>query len=56
MSKSREEILQKSSILDMRGPQNPYIEKTEPSIAADPLIAYMNRTQLEKLIQQTEQK
>ncbi|MBK6543717.1 MAG: excinuclease ABC subunit UvrB [Saprospiraceae bacterium] len=56
LSKSREEILQKSSILDMRGPQNPYIEKTEPSIAADPLIAYMNRTQLEKLIQQTEQK
>jgi len=56
MSKTKEEIMQKSSILDMRSKPKPYIESEEPNIAADPLVAYMNKSQLEKLIQQTEQK
>jgi excinuclease ABC subunit B len=56
LSKTKEEILQKSSILDMRSKPKPYIESEEPNIAADPLVAYMNKSQLEKLIQQTEQK
>ncbi len=56
MSKTKEEIMQKSSILDMRSKPKPYIESDEPNIAADPLVAYMNKSQLEKLIQQTEQK
>jgi excinuclease ABC subunit B len=56
MSKTKEEIMQKSSILDMRSKPKPYIESDEPNIAADPLVAYMNRSQLEKLIHETEQK
>lgn len=56
LSKTKEEIMQKSSILDMRSKPKPYIESEEPNIAADPLVAYMNKSQLEKLIQQTEQK
>lgn len=56
LSKTKEEILQKSSILDMRGKQRVYVENDEPNIAADPLVAYMSRSQLEKLIEETEQK
>lgn len=56
LSKTREEIMHKSSILDMRGHSKVYFEKDETNIAADPLVAYMNRDQLEKLIQQTELK
>ena len=57
LSKTKEEIMQKSSILDMRG-RDPkaYIEKAEPNIAADPLVAFMNRGQLEQLIAETETK
>lgn len=56
MSKTKEEIMLKSSILDMRSKPKPYIESDEPNIAADPLVAYMNHSQLEKLIHETEQK
>ena len=56
LSKTREEIMHKSSILDMRGHSKVYFEKDETNIAADPLVAYMNRDQVEKLIQQTELK
>ncbi|MBV6472268.1 MAG: UvrABC system protein B [Saprospiraceae bacterium] len=57
LSKTREEILQKHSILDMRGKESrPYVEKQTPSLAADPLIAYLGREQLEALIAETEKK
>ncbi|HEX5625663.1 MAG TPA: excinuclease ABC subunit UvrB [Saprospiraceae bacterium] len=56
LNKTREEIMQKSSILDMRGNQRAYIEKEEFNIAADPLVAYMNRGQIEQLIAETEKK
>jgi excinuclease ABC subunit B len=57
LSKTREEILQKHSILDMRGRETrPYVEKDTPSLAADPLIAYLGREQLEALIAETEKK
>lgn len=57
LSKTREEIMSKSSILDMRAPEpRAYIEPDVNSIAADPLVAYLNRDQIEKLIVQTEQK
>lgn len=53
--KSKEEILNKRSILDIRGRQkDAYIEPETPSIAADPIVKYMGRDELEKLIQQTE--
>jgi len=56
--RSKEEILGQKSILDIRGGREPqsYIEQETITIAADPLVAYMNRSQLEKLIQTTEKK
>ena len=54
--KSREEILNQQSILDIRGPKSTYVEPEKPSIAADPVIGYMSREQLEKLIAETERK
>lgn len=56
ISKSKEEILARKSILDIKGKAKAYIEPEETSIAADPLIAYMNRDQLEKLLAATEAK
>ena len=46
------------SILDIRGPeaQKAYIEKEEVSVAADPVIQYMSREQLENLIKETERR
>lgn len=55
--KSREEILNQKSILDIRGNREAaYLEPEQPSLAADPLVAYMTREQLERMIGQTEQK
>lgn len=54
--KSREEILAKKSILDVRAVEQAYVEPEKPSLAADPVIAYMTRDQLEAAIAATEQK
>ncbi len=54
--KSREDIMNKQSILDIRGGKTAYIEPETPSIAADPIISYMTRDQLEKTIAETERK
>lgn len=56
--KSREDILNQKSILDIRGKKpTVYIEPDiQDSIAADPVIAYMNKDQLAKLINDTEAK
>ncbi len=58
MVKTREEIMSKNSILDIRGANKSkaYIEPTESSLAADPIIAYMSKDQLDKLILETERK
>ena len=57
IKKSKEDIWNKKSILDIRGVEKkPYIEPDEIDMAADPLIAYMNRDQLEKLIEETKRK
>jgi excinuclease ABC subunit B len=57
VGKTREEILAQKSILDIRGHKNyAYVEAEEPSIAADPIVAYMNKDQLQKLISETETK
>ncbi|MEM9849975.1 MAG: excinuclease ABC subunit UvrB [Bacteroidota bacterium] len=57
LRKSREEIMSKSSILDIRGRKNVYVEQeTAPSLAADPVVGYMTRDQIEKAIQETERK
>lgn len=54
--KSREDIIEASSILDIRGKKKAYVENNEPSVAADPIVAYMDKDQLEKLINTTEAK
>lgn len=56
VSKTREEILNSRSILDIRGKQKAYIEPETPSLAADPIIGYLTKDQLEKMIQDTEAK
>ncbi len=57
LSKTREEILSKSSILDTRGQSSKaYVEKEEYNLAADPLINYMTRDQLEKMMIEAEKK
>ena len=57
LRKTKEEILSKQSILDIRGKSNTaYVEPEKPSLAADPLLAYLDRDQLEKMISDTEKK
>lgn len=55
--KSREEILNQKSILDIRGKkEQAYVEPEGTASAADPVIEFMNRDQLETLMTQTEKK
>jgi excinuclease ABC subunit B len=57
LAKTKEEIMSKSSILDIRGKKSRiYTEPEATDVAADPIIQYMNRDQLEKLVKQTEDK
>jgi excinuclease ABC subunit B len=57
VSKTKEEILSQGSILDIRGKKaNAYIEPEEPSLAADPIVSYLNRDQIEKMVAETEQR
>lgn len=57
VSKTREEILSQKSILDIRGKKPvAYIEDEIKIEAADPVVAYMNRDQIQKLISETEAK
>ena len=56
--KSKEEILNQKSILDIRGKKpKAYIEPEDRgSIAADPVVQYMNKDQISLLIQEAERK
>lgn len=56
VTKSREEILSQSSILDVRGKGVAYVEPESPSLAADPVLGYLNRDQMELMIKETERK
>jgi excinuclease ABC subunit B len=58
VSKSREEILAQRSILDVRGVEagKYYVENENPTLAAEPIVALATRTQLEKMIEDTEKK
>ena len=58
ITRTREEILAKKSILDVReGNKKAYVEKdTVDALAADPVLAYMSRDQLEKMVADTERK
>ena len=57
LSKTREEILSKKSILDIRQVESKvYVEPEKPTIAADPVIGYMDKNQIKQLIKETEEK
>lgn len=57
ISKTREEILNQKSILDIRGKKPvAYVEEAIQIVAADPVVEYMNRDQIQKLISDTEYK
>ena len=55
--KSREEIINQKSILDIRGKKHkPYIPPEDLGIAADPVVQYMSKDQIDKMIEETERK
>ncbi|MEO1711935.1 MAG: excinuclease ABC subunit UvrB [Bacteroidota bacterium] len=57
VKKSKEDILNARSILDIRGKEaKAYVEPEEPSLAADPLIGFLTKDQIEKMIGETERK
>ena len=58
MAKTREEIINRSTILDIRGKnaRKAYVEQTQPSVAADPVLNAMTKDQLELAIQEAERK
>ncbi len=56
VTKTREQILAQKSILDIRGtePIKYYVENEELNLAAEPIVAFATRAQLEKMIETTE--
>ena len=58
MAKTRDEIINRSTILDIRGKnaRRAYVEQTQPSVAADPVLNTMTKDQLEAAIQEAERK
>ena len=57
IAKTRDEIINQKSILDIRGRKSKvYIEPEESNIAADPIVSYMSKDQLNRLIVETEAK
>lgn len=57
VSKSREQIIEQLSVLNIKNEGKVYIEpENNPSLAADPIVQYMSRAQLEKSIEQTRKK
>ncbi len=58
VTKTREQILATRSILDIRStePTNYYVDKEELTLAAEPVVAYATRSQLEKMIVESESK
>jgi excinuclease ABC subunit B len=55
LSKTREEILSKKSILDIRDINKiAYVEPDKDQVAADPMIAYLDKNQIKRLIEENE--
>lgn len=55
--KSREAIMEQTSIADSKASTKTYyLEPQEVSIAADPVVGYMNKGQLQKLLEETQRK
>jgi excinuclease ABC subunit B len=58
MRKTREQIMERGSILDIRGKKQTqaYVERVEVSSAADPVLNSMSREQIELALKETERK
>ena len=57
IERTREQILSRKSILDIReGNKKAYVEQEKPSLAADPVLNYLDRDHLEVMIKETEDK
>ena len=57
VTKSKDDILQQTSVLEIKADtKQAYIEPEQPDIAADPVVKYMDRDQLERAIKETENK
>lgn len=58
ITRSREEIMEQTKVADSKkgSEKKYYIEKEEPSMAADPVVAYLDVEQLGKLLDQTRKK
>lgn len=57
IQKSTDEIFKQTSIVKIKkGEPQPYIEKEEISLVADPVVGYMNKPQLDKAIAETKKK
>lgn len=57
IQKSTDEIFKQTSIVKIKkGEPQPYFEKDEISLVADPVVGYMNKPQLEKAIVETKKK
>ncbi|HMQ07211.1 MAG TPA: excinuclease ABC subunit UvrB [Saprospiraceae bacterium] len=55
--KSKEEILNQQSVLDVRGHKTKYyVDPDKATVAANPLVKYMNKDQIADLIKATEEK
>ncbi|GAB4395169.1 MAG: excinuclease ABC subunit UvrB [Microscillaceae bacterium] len=55
VKKSKEAILKQTNVADRQKTAKPYyVEPEMPNLAADPVVAYMNREELEKQIQLTQ--
>jgi excinuclease ABC subunit B len=56
VTKSKEEIRAQRSILDVRGVEQTkyYVEPETATLAAEPVVAYATRSQLEKMVAETE--
>jgi excinuclease ABC subunit B len=58
ITRTREEILSRKSILDIReGNKKAYVDRDPvEALAADPVLAYMSRDQIERMVSDTEKK
>ena len=56
VSKTREQIMAQRTILDIRGVEQTkyYVENEEVNLAAEPILAYATRSQIEKMIAESE--
>ena len=58
IKRTREEILKQTSIADSKqhGEANAYIESSEIKIAADPILEYLSKDKIKKLLDETEKR